>query len=390
MPHPLRNKTAIAGIGWSRFSRASGTTALSLAVEASRRAIEDAGLAPRDIDGLVSFYWGQQDTPDPYELGRALGITYSNYDCFSQLGGNWSCGAVATAAMAVHAGLCRHVLVYRALNGRSGPPNHGPRSDASGPDQFTVPYGALHAASVYGHIATAHMARFGTTSLDFAHVAVTQRRHARLNTKAVMQKPLTIEDHQNSPYIVYPFRLLDCCIQTDGGAALIVTSAERARDLRQAPVHIMAASAGRMPSDHLWETNGVKAAPQLYAAAGIGPSDVSLAELYDPFTFMCLTHMEDFGLVPKGEAAAFVRAGKSGLDGSVPVNTHGGLLSEVYLNGLNHVVEAVQQLRPGGVVDDLCQGPHTYDRACCRQVRDPEVALVCGEEGGSALLLERA
>jgi acetyl-CoA acetyltransferase len=296
---------------------------------------------------------------------------------------------VASAALAVHAGLCTHALVYRAMNGYSNRAGGVPRSP-SGPEQFTLPYGEVHAAATFGHYATAHMARFGTTSLDFAHLAVTQRKHAMLNTKAVMRKPLTVEEHQSSRWVVYPYRLLDCCIQTDGAVALVITSAERARDLRQAPVTIMAMLSGRTAPENQWETNGVRAAPALYGAAGIAPADVDVAELYDPFTFMCMTHMEDFGLVPKGEAGAWVRAGENGLDGRCPVNTHGGLLSEAYVQGLNHVIEAVQQLRPGGVCDDLCNGAHTYDRTTCRQVRDAQIALCCGEEGGSSLLLRKA
>jgi acetyl-CoA acetyltransferase len=291
--------------------------------------------------------------------------------------------------MAVHAGLCKHVLVYRAMNGYSNRAGGEPRSP-SGLEQFTLPYGEVHAAAKYGHYATAHMARFGTTPLDFAHLAVTQRKHAMLNKKAVMRKPLTLEEHQSSRWVVYPYRLLDCCIQTDGAVALVVTTAERARDLKQAPVYIMSMLSGRTVSEDQWETNGVRAAPALYSAAGITPADVDLAELYDPFTFMCMTHMEDFGLVPKGEVGAWVRANHNGLDGKCPVNTHGGLLSESYVQGLNHVIEAVQQLRPGGVCDDLCNGPHTYDRVACRQIRDAEIALCCGEEGGSSLLLRKA
>jgi acetyl-CoA acetyltransferase len=213
-----------------------------------------------------------------------------------------------------------------------------------------------------------------------------------LNEKAIMRQPMTLEDHQSSRWVVYPFRLLDCCLDSDNAVALVVTSAERARDMKQAPVYVMSAVGGSAAHEHreLWETHGAKAAPHLYGGAGITPRDVDVAELYDPFTFMCMTHMEDFGLVPKGEVGGWVREGQNGLDGKVPVNTHGGLLSEAYVQGLNHVVEAVQQLRPGGVADDLCQGAHTYDRSECRQVRDPNIALCCGEGGESSLLLRRA
>jgi acetyl-CoA acetyltransferase len=385
----VREKTAIAGIGWTAFARGSGTSTKNLAAQASLNAIVDAGLSVADIDGIVSFYWDRADSPGPVELAATLGIKSCNYSDFCSLGGTWSCGAVASAAMAVHAGLCKHALVYRAMNGYSSRGEGVPRSP-SGLEQFTLPYGEVHAAATFGHYATAHMARFGTTSLDFAHLAVTQRKHAMLNTKAVMRTPLTVEEHQSSRWVVYPYRLLDCCIQTDGAVALIVTTAERARDLKQAPVYIMAMLGGRTGSENPWETNGVRAAPVLYGAAGITPADVDLAELYDPFTFMCMTHMEDFGLVPKGEVGAWVREGHNGLDGKCPVNTHGGLLSESYVQGLNHVIEAVQQLRPGGVGDDLCNGAHTYIRATCRQVRDAEIALCCGEEGGSSLLLRKA
>ena len=389
MDRGIKDQTAIAGIGWTTFSRGSGTSTKNLAAQASLNAIADAGLAVADIDGIVSFYWDRADSPGPVELAATLGIKNCNYTDFCSLGGTWSCGAVVSAAMAVHAGVCKHALVYRAMNGYSNRAGGAPRSP-SGLEQFTLPYGEVHAAATYGHYASAHMARFGTTSLDFAHLAVTQRKHAMLNKKAVMRNPLSLEEHQSSRWVVYPYRLLDCCLQTDGAVALIVTTAERARDLKQAPVTIMSMLSGRTGWENQWETNGVRAAPALYGAAGITPADVDVAELYDPFTFMCMTHMEDFGLVPKGEVGAWVRAGHNGLDGKCPVNTHGGLLSESYVQGLNHVIEAVQQLRPGGVCDDLCNGAHTYDRATCRQIRDAEIALCCGEEGGSSLLLRKA
>jgi acetyl-CoA acetyltransferase len=234
------------------------------------------------------------------------------------------------------------------------------------------------------------MARYGTTSLDFAHLAVTERSHAMLNKKAMMRKPMTIAEHQASRWIIYPFRLFDCCQETDGAVALVVTSAERARDLKHAPVYIMAGVGGTSVTAGWWETNGVNIAPKLYEGAGIAPRDVSIAEIYDPFTFMCMTHLEDLGMVAKGEIGPWIRAGNNRLDGALPVNTHGGLLSEGHIAGLNHFIEAVQQLRPEGVIDDLCDGPHTYDRATCRQVRDPKIALLCGECVDSAMLLRKA
>lgn len=389
---PIKDKTAIVGIGWTSFSRNSGTSVGNLAIQASLAAIRDAGLAPQDIDGMVTYFHEHMDTIPPRGMVKALGIRECNFQTMADAGGSWNCAAVLTAAMAVHSGVCKNVLVYRARNtyseGRPARVRHA-YEDVKGEDQFTAPFGSHHAAANFGHCATAHMARYGTTVLDFAHLAVTQRTHASLNQKAMMRKPITIADHQSSRWIIYPFRLLDCCQQTDGAVALVVTSAERARDMPHRPVYIMAGIGGTGQTDGLWETNGVNSAPYLYAGAGITPKDVSLAGIYDPFTFMCMTHIEDFGLVKKGEIGGWVSAGKNALDGETPVNTHGGLLSEAHIHGLNHVIEAVQQLRPEGVVDDLCEGPHTYDRTMCRQVRDPEIALICGEGGGSAMLLRR-
>ena len=389
---PIKDKTAIVGIGWTLFTRNAGTTVANLAAEASLMAIEDAGLSVQDIDGVVSYFHKNNDTVYPQQLVHILGMKQCNFNCFHDGGGHWNAAAVMSAAMLVYSGTCKHVLVYRARKTYSeGRAARLLRAhDVAGPDQFTTPFGSHHAAATFGHHATAHMARYGTTTLDFAHLAVTQREHATLNKKAMMRKPITIEDHQNSRWIIYPCRLLDCCQESDGAVALVVTSAERARSLRHAPVYIMAGIGGAGETAGLWETNGVNAAPLLYEGAGISPRDVSLAEIYDPFTFMCMIHMQDFRLVEKGGVGAWVRERHNALDGDLPVNTHGGLLSEAHIHGLNHFIEAVQQLRPEGVRDDLCEGPHTFDRSRCRQVRDPRIALVCGEGGGSAMLLRRA
>jgi acetyl-CoA acetyltransferase len=391
---PFKDKTAITGIGWTSFSHDSGTTVMGLTAEAAMMAINDAGLGAQDIDGMVSFFHQRMDTVHPWQLVEALGIEKCNMQIFADAGGSWCCAAVLCATMAIHAGVCKNVLVYRSNNSYSeGRGARAGRADqVTGVGQWLQPFGQHHAAATFGHNATAHMAKFGTTTLDFAHVAVQARAHALLNTKAQMRPkgPITIEDHQNSRWIVYPYRLLDCCQQTDGAVALVVSSMERARDMRHAPVVIMSAVGGRAEPAEEWETNGVNAAPILYEGAGVTPRDLSFAELYDPFTAMCMLHMEDFGLVKKGEVAGWVREGHHALDSSCPVNTHGGLLSEAHVHVLNHVLEAVQQLRPEGVVDDLCQGAHTYDRSVCRQVKNAEIGLVCGESGGSALLLRRA
>ncbi len=387
----ISNRTAITGIGWTAFTRSADRTVLALATEASLNAIDDAGLSSGDIDGVVS-YFHNQDTIAPRQLVQALGLEDCSFQVLSALGGGWACAAIATAAMAVHAGLCRNVLVFRAMKGRSE--RHPPARIAAGEEQWSRPFGIAHAAARFGPHVTAHMERFGTSSEDFAHLAVTQRTHARLNRKAMMTEPITLADHAASPWVIYPFRLLDCCIRSDGAVAVVVSAAEQARDCRHGPVYLRAMRGGSLGNQHgtlrsdgLWELYASRAAEKLYAAAELSAEDVDVAELYDPFTGICLMHMEGFGLAAPGEARLLVRAGASGLDGSIPVNTHGGLLSEAYTHGLGHVVEAVQQLRPGGVVDDFCDGEHDYDRNHCRQVRDAKVALVCSEGGDSSLIL---
>lgn len=388
---PIGNRTAITGIGWTAFSRSADRSVLGLATEASLRAVRDAGLRTADIDGVVT-YFHNQDTIAPRQLVQALGLEDCSFQVMSALGGGWACAAVATASMAIHAGLCQNVLVFRAMKGRSETAQ--PARIAPSEQQWSRPFGLSHAAARFGPHVTAHMERYGTTSLDFAHLAVSQRAHARLNKKAMMTDPMTIDDHQASPWVIYPFRLLDCCIRSDGAVALIVSAADRARDLRHAPVYVRSMMGGTLGNQHgtlhtagLWELYAQRAAAKLYAGADLSPADIDIAELYDPFTGICLMHMEGFGLAGAGEAGARVRAGDTGLDGAIPVNTHGGLLSEAYMHGLGHVIEAVQQLRPGGVVDDGCDGAHDHDRAHCRQVRGARTALVCGECGDSSLIL---
>lgn len=387
----ISNRTAITGIGWTAFTRSADRSVLGLATEASLNAIDDAGLRSADIDGIVTFFHNQ-DTIAPRQLVQALGLEDCNFQVMSALGGGWACAAVATASMSIHAGLCRNVLVFRALKGRSE--TSKPARIAPSEEQWSKPFGISHAAARFGPHVTAHMARYGTNSVDFAHLAVSQRNHARLNKKAMMTDPMTIEDHLASPWVIEPFRLLDCCIRSDGAVAVVVSAADRARDSRHGPVHVRSVMGGTLTHQHgtlhtegLWEIYASRAAAKLYAGADLTPNDVDVAELYDPFTGICLMHIEGFGLAGPGEAGARIRAGDTSLDGAIPVNTHGGLLSEAYMHGLGHVIEAVQQLRPKGVCDDGCDGRHDYDRARCRQVRSAKVALVCGECGDSSVLL---
>lgn len=391
------DRTAISGIGWTALMKKSGRSVLALATEASLNAIADAGLQPRDIDGLVTYYWGLRDTPAPAELANSLGLHHCRMSFCDSSGGAWAASAIAAAAMAVYAGLCRHVLVYRAANSRSEP-GFLPGLDTwhSGQRQWNEPFGAAHPATLYGPHVSAHMHAHGLTNRDFAPLAVQQRANAALNRKALMKDPITVADHQASPWIVEPFRLLDCSVWNDGAMAVVVSATEDARRMRSSLVTIRAIEGGtlgapvrsRLASDH-WGLHAEAIAASLYRKAGLHVDDIDVAEVYDPFTGMALLHIEQFGLARPGQAAARVRGGELALDGAIPTNTHGGHLSEGNVAGLGHVVEAVQQLREGGVVDDLCTDGHDYHRCRCRQVRDPEFALVASESGDSALILRR-
>ncbi|MDF3305335.1 thiolase family protein [Rhodococcus sp. T2V] len=393
----FRDRTAVSGVGWTPLTKRSGETALTLGTTASLAAIADAGLEPADIDGLVTFYWGTRDTPAPGEMVAALGLTSCHMSFCDSSGGAWACSALAAAAMAVHSGVCRNVLVYRAANSRSEPLNPA-TADLwpSGQRQWSEPFGATHAATLYGPSVSAYMAHYGIGNADFAELAVQQRANASLNAKALMKKPITAQDHQASPWIIEPFRLLDCSAFNDGAMAVVVSSARDVRRRGDSTVTIRAVEGGSLgtpvtarTSRNRWELNAAHAAPALYYRAGMTVEDIDIAQVYDPFTGMALLHIEQFGLTEPGGAARSIGDGELSLDGRLPVNTHGGHLSEGNVAGLGHVIEAVQQLRAGGVRDDNCDGDHDYDRTRCRQVRDPEVALVVGESGDSSLLLTR-
>lgn len=393
----MMDRTAITGVGWTQLTKKSGRSVLSLATQASLNAIADAGLEADDIDGLVTYYWGLRDTPAPAEMAHSLGLQNCRMSHCDSSGGAWAASAIASAAMAVYSGMCRHVLVYRAANSRSEP-GFLPGLDTwhSGQRQWNEPFGAQHPATIYGPHVSAYMHEHGLKNRDFAALAVQQRANAALNKKALMREPITVDDHQKSPWIIEPFRLLDCSVWNDGAMAVVVSATEDARRLRSSVVTIRAIEGGtlgapvrsRLGRNH-WDLHAGSLAPSLYRKAGIRAEDIDLAEIYDPFTGMALLHIEQFGLAPAGQAAARVRGGEMALDSDIPVNTHGGHLSEGNLAGLGHVVEAVQQLREGGVVDDLCTEGHDYNRCRCRQVRNPEFGLVASDSGDSALILRR-
>lgn len=352
--------TAICGIGATEFSKASGRSELRLAVEAVAAALDDAGVDPAEVDGLATF---TADTNPEIDVARSLGMGELTFFGRVHYGGGAACGIVHQAAMAVATGAAKVVVCYRAFNERSGNRfGTGVQDRAPVPNaemaQFAwyAPHGLLTPASWVAMFAQRYLHVTGATTEDFGRVAVADRRHAATNPAAWFYgKPITLEDHQASRWIVEPLRLLDCCQETDGGQALVVTSLERARDLRHPPAVVRAAAQGAGDQQHMMtsyyrdDLTGLPemgvVARQLWAQAGIGPAEVQTAILYDHFTPFVLCQLEELGFCGKGEAKDFVRDGRIELGGALPINTHGGQLGEAYLHGTNGIAEAVRQVR---------------------------------------------
>jgi acetyl-CoA acetyltransferase len=344
--------TAIAGVGFTELTKASGRSVLDLATEACARAIDDAGLSNADVDGVASFRFLEDSVPTQ-AVATALGMPGSNWLLDLNLGGQAPCYLVTQAAMAVHLGLARHVVVYRALNGRSGARVGTNRAPGPATD-FRYPVGL----TAYVHYISLWARRFlietGQTEADLAAVAVAQRAYAEHNERAYLRAPHSVEAHFAAPYVAEPFRVPDCTIEVDGACAVVVTTLAAARDLtRHTPVVLQGAgyAAGRgtgldMGDSLFWEDLSrnytALLADDLWGSAGLAPADVDLAEIYDCFTSTVLMGLEGLGLAERGGGGEFVR------QGALPVNTHGGLLAEGYLHGMNTVAEAVLQLQGRG------------------------------------------
>ena len=362
----LRDQCAIVGVGASPQGKVPGSTAVSLAVEAFKRALDDSGLRKDQIDGLLTL--GGQTSPEGplnyLRLGETMGID-PRFTGSMYMGGATAGALIQQAVMAIHAGFATHVA---CVFGDAAATGGGKFDRAQGWGDSSAIWGYLSAAANSAITASRHMALYGTTSRQLAEIAVACRYHASLNPEAQMRTPITVDDHQASRWIVEPLHLLDCCLVSDGGVCVIVSSADHAKDLKQPRVLLsgmgQAYTTQNLGTEDWWYAPHQKrAVDDAYAMAGVGPKDIDVAQLYDNFTISVLLWLEHAGFCKAGEGGPFCEDGRIRLGGQLPVNTAGGNLSESFMEGWLHVVEGVRQMR------GQC-GP--------RQVADAELCLVTG------------
>jgi acetyl-CoA acetyltransferase len=377
----MREAGAITGVGETKYLRGTDRSALSLQLEASLHAIRDAGLRPSDIDGLIPYGHGAVAE----DFITNFGIKDLRFSATTPMGGASAVASIQCALAVIEAGICNHVLLSLGRTGYSGGRigtrvQQMPQFRLIG--EFEMPLGAIAPAQLYAPMARRHMELYGTTSRQLAEVAVTTRYHASLQANATMKSLITIEDHQASRMISDPLRLLDCSLESDGGAAVVISAPDRARDMKQRPVFVMGVAEGHPDSPSaitqrpdLTTLGLAKAALKAFAMAGVAPDDIDVAEIYDCFTYIVMCQLEDLGFCKKGEGGAFVENGALALHGRLPVNTHGGLLSQAHMAGMNHIVELARQLRGQAEA----------------QVPDAEIGLVTGfgDMGDGALAIMR-
>jgi len=400
----IRREVAIVGIGQTAYAKALPGTAWELAIEAILAALGDAGIDPEDVDGMCRFAPPFETVSEP-QLVRALGIRELTFFAESPLGGEALGAVVAHAAAAVKAGLARTVVVYRALSQSKG--GRFGRADGRGPGgggqsvpdpsahvfvpeednrSFAWPYGLMSPGQLFALWARRYAIVHGLTDEDLTHalgaIAISQRQYANGNPNAMMRdRKMDAEDYRNARMISEPLRLFDLCLENDGACAYVVTSADIARTLRDDPVYLLSATQTISPyrepmgiyvAGELLELFPAATAARLFADAGVSRKEIDVAEFYDATSYMPLRSLESYGFVPDGQAWRYVTETGTGPDSPLPVNTHGGHLSEAYLHGMNGVLEAVRQLRG----------------TAANQVADAETALV-GAPAGSAMILAR-
>lgn len=358
----MRATAAIVGVAESdELGRLPHKSALAMHMEAARSALADAGLAKSDVDAV--FCSGRTMAN---EIPEYLGIR-PRFIGGTQIGGCSFMAHVEHAMAAIHAGLCEVALITHGESGysRIGMPN-GRWGDDSPTFQFELPYGTMGPATGYGLMARRHMHKFGTTSEQLAEVAVATRKWAALNPRAMHREPISVDDVLGSKVISWPFHLLDCCLVTDGGGAVVVTSAERARDLPKMPVYVLGTGEcathqmpSQMPSFDQWDA-AIEAGRRAFAMSGLKPEDIDVAELYDAFTIVPMLALEALGFCEKGESGAFVSGQRTAPGGAFPMNTNGGGLSYTHtgMYGIFTIIEAARQLR-GECGDRQVKGART-------------------------------
>ncbi len=364
----LSGQYAIAGVGVSRFGKLQGVSTMGFTLEASKRAIEDSGMARDEIDGVLVMMpaiMGEQHGWAA-RVASYLGIE-PTFSATMDMGGATACGSVQTAIAAIEAGYCRTVLCAFAT--QNWPQGIGMQLFGS---EFQVPYGDVGAITLMAHIKRRQQHELGTRDEHYGRIAVTWRQHAQRNPEAQMRKPMSLDDYLGSRWVAEPLRLLDCCPSTDGGGACLVTSTERARDLARRPARILGTGQShsseiiRPAGGDAAQIGGRKAAEQTFAMAGVTPRDIDVAQLYDAFTPRVVHDLIAYGFCQPSEVGDFIAAGNLALGGALPCNTAGGLISEGHLSGFGHVREGVRQLR--GECGE-------------RQVPDAELCLVTGYGG---------
>lgn len=367
-------KAVITGSYSTKVGELEGATCMSLHTEAGLGALEDAGLAVSDIDGLLCAY----SFTEPHLMLASVFAEYVGmepaYASAVSMGGVTACMLVMQAAALVEAGYCRHVLVVTGDNRLSGMRGNAVQALAEvGNQQYEQPYGMTIPAA-YALVAQRYMSEFGVTSEQLAAIAVTMREHAALNPKAHMKAPITVDDVMSSRFIATPLHLLDCCLISDGGAAVVVSAADAAANLKQPRIDVLGSGQGHtheyiVAAPSLTDYGCKNSAADALGRAGLKQSDIDVVEIYDSFTITLLAELESMGFFERGEAGAAAAAGDLKIGGKLPCNTHGGLLSYGHsgaAGGMFHVVEAVEQLRGS---------------AKGRQVDGAELAFVHGDGG---------
>jgi acetyl-CoA acetyltransferase len=385
-PYSFLGKVALAGVGYTEFSKQSGRSILSLATEAARKALDDAGLDRATVNGMASYSWYGDSVPTT-AVATALGLPQLDWAIDLATGGMAPSFAVMNAAMAIDAGVADAVVIYRALNGRSGLRVGSMRFPAP-TAQYRYPLGLSAYPQYMAMIARRYFIDTDSDESDLLAVVQAQRTYAALNERAMIRRPISDEEYYGTPYIADPLRRWDCTTEVDGACAVVLTSLERARDLRTTPVVVQGAawstSAGAgldMADLNSYKDYGhisqVEVGRRLWESTGMTPDDIDVAELYDCFSSKVLLGLEALGFAERGGAGDLIKSGATRLGGRIPVNTHGGLLSEGYLHGMNTLGEAFEQL----------QG-----RSGARQVEGARRAVVTS--GGfvetSGLILEKA